>query len=113
MSALHPILGVTGSSGAGTSAAMVVFLRLFDKLGLRAAIIEGDAFHAYDREASRKAIERARIRGENFSLFGPAGNHLERLEALLREYGQHGTGISRRYLHTEEEAREAAQPPGT
>ncbi|MGQ0620267.1 MAG: phosphoribulokinase [Panacagrimonas sp.] len=113
MSARHPVIGVTGSSGAGTSAAMAVFRRMFAKLGLKAAIVEGDAFHAYDREGNRKAIERARIRGENFSLFGPAGNHLDRLQALLRDYGQKGTGISRHYLHTDTEAAEAGQPPGT
>lgn len=113
MSAAHPILGVTGSSGAGTSAAMAVFKRLFDKLGLNAAVVEGDAFHAYDREGNKKLIERARIRGENFSLFGPAGNHLDRLESLLREYGEKGTGIARKYLHTDAEARAAGQVAGS
>lgn len=113
MSAAHPILGVTGSSGAGTSAAMAVFCRLFKTLGLKAAIVEGDAFHAYDRAGNQKAIERARIRGENFSLLGPAGNHLDRLEALLREYGEKGTGVTRHYLHTETDALAAGQAPGT
>lgn len=113
MSARHPIIGVTGSSGAGTSTALRVVERLFAQLALRPAIVEGDAFHAYDREQLRKTLDRARIRGENFSLFGPAGNLLERLEALLAEYGARGTGICRRYLHTEEEARAAGQAPGT
>lgn len=113
MSAAHPILGITGSSGAGTSSAVKVFERMFAALGLRPAMIEGDAFHALDREGNKKAIERARIRGENFSLFGPAGNHLDRLESLLREYATRGTGMTRHYLHTEHEARERGQPVGT
>lgn len=113
MSARHPILGITGSSGAGTSSAVRVFEQLFDALGLKAAMIEGDAFHAVDREGNKKAIERARIRGENFSLFGPAGNYLDRLQALLREYGEKGTGMTRHYLHSDEEAREWNQPVGT
>lgn len=113
MTQKHPIIGVTGSSGAGTSTVLRVFARLFDELALKAAIVEGDAFHAYDREQLRRTLDRAAIRGENFSLFGPAGNLLERLEALLREYGQKGTGISRRYLHTEAEARAAGMAPGT
>jgi phosphoribulokinase len=113
LTARHPILGITGSSGAGTSSAVRVFERLFGALGLKAAMIEGDAFHAYDREGNAKAIERARIRGENFSLFGPAGNHLDRLQALLREYGEKGTGSTRHYLHTEEEAGAWGQPVGT
>lgn len=113
MSSLHPILGITGSSGAGTSSAVRVFARLFKALGLKAAMIEGDAFHAYDREGNKKAIERARIRGENFSLFGPAGNHLDRLQGLLREYAEKGTGMTRHYLHTDHEAGDWGQPVGT
>jgi phosphoribulokinase len=113
MTARHPIIGVTGSSGAGTSTAVRAFERLCTQLGIKAAIVEGDAFHAYDREGNRRAIARARIRGEHFSLLGPAGNLLMRLETLLREYGQTGTGISRRYLHTEAEAQQARQGVGT
>ncbi|MGH8517456.1 MAG: phosphoribulokinase [Panacagrimonas sp.] len=113
MSARHPILGITGSSGAGTSSAVRVFERLFAALALKAVIIEGDAYHSLDREGNRKAIERARIRGENFSLFGPQGNHLDRLQALLREYGEKGTGTTRHYLHSDAEAAEHGHPVGT
>lgn len=113
MTAKHPIIGVTGSSGAGTSRALRVFERMFAQQGLTAALIGGDAFHSYDREGNRRAIERARIRGEHFSLLGPAGNHLDRLEALLREYGERGRGVARHYLHTEAEAIAAGQAVGT
>ncbi len=113
MSVQHPIVGITGSSGAGTSTAVKAFTRVFEQLRLRAALVEGDAFHAYDREQLRRTLERARIRGENFSLFGPGGNLLERLEQLLREYGDTGTGITRHYLHLESEAETWGQPVGT
>ena len=113
MSLHHPIIGVTGSSGAGTSTAVKAFERVFDALKVKPAMVEGDAFHAYDRQQLRKALERARIRGENFSLFGPSANLLERLENLLKEYGDRGTGKIRHYLHTENEAMEAGQSPGT
>lgn len=113
LSARHPIVGITGSSGAGTSSAVRVFERLFAALALKAVVIEGDAFHSVDREGNRKAIERARIRGENFSLFGPQGNHLDRLQALLREYGERGSGSTRHYLHSDEEAAEYGHPVGT
>lgn len=113
MTARHPIIGVTGSSGAGTSTALRAFERMCASLAIRPAIVEGDAFHAYDREGNRRAIARARIRGEHFSLLGPAGNLLLRLETLLREYGETGNGISRRYLHTEAEAKIARQSVGT
>lgn len=113
MSVAHPIIGITGSSGAGTSTAVRAFKRVFEQLSLQAAQVEGDAFHAYDREQLRRTLERARIRGENFSLFGPSGNLLERLEQLLREYGHSGTGRTRHYLHSEAEAEPRRQPVGT
>ena len=113
MSADFPIIAVTGASGAGTSTAKVVFERMFATLGLNAAWVEGDSFHAYDREQMRALVEKARIRGENFSHFGPGANLLDKLERLFRDYGRQGTGVTRRYLHTEEEARLAGQPVGT
>ncbi|WP_028009216.1 phosphoribulokinase [Solimonas flava] len=113
MSAKHPIVGITGASGAGTSTAVKAFMRLFEELGLKGALVEGDAFHAYDRQQLRRTLERARIRAENFSLFAPGANLLERLEGLLREYGEHGTGMIRHYLHRDEEAAAARQAPGT
>ena len=113
MSVEHPIIAVTGSSGAGTSTARLVFQRIFDGLGLKAAYVEGDSFHAYDRDQMRALVEKARIRGENFSHFGPGANLLDKLERLFRDYGARGTGMVRRYLHTEAEAEEAGLTVGT
>ena len=56
MSARHPIVAVTGSSGAGTSSTRALFQRMFAQLGLDAASVDGDSFHAYDREQMR-AVE--------------------------------------------------------
>jgi len=113
MSARHPIISVTGSSGSGTSTAKRVFERIFANLGLNAAYVEGDSFHAYEREHWRQMLERARIRGETLSLFGPQGNLFPRLEALFREYGERGTGMTRRYLHTDAEAQAVGQVSGS
>ena len=112
MSERHPIIAVTGSSGAGTSTAQAVFAKLFKSLGLNAAEIAGDGFHAYTRVEMADAIERARIRGENFSHFGPAANHLDRLEALFRDYSEHGSGTFRHYIHNEIEAEALGAPVG-
>ncbi|MDR3416282.1 MAG: phosphoribulokinase [Nevskia sp.] len=113
MSAEHPIIAVTGASGAGTSTVRRVFKRIFDNLGLEAAYVQGDSFHAYNREQMRALVEKARIRGENFSHFGPGANLFDRLERLFRDYGARGTGMVRQYLHTEDEAAESDQPVGT
>lgn len=112
MSERHPIIAVTGSSGAGTSTARAVFAKLFTSLGLNAAEVAGDGFHAYSREEMSNAIERARIRGENFSHFGPAANHLDRLETLFREYAERGVGTYRHYIHNEIEAESLGAPVG-
>jgi len=113
MSSKFPIVAVTGSSGAGTSSTRWLFARAFTQLGLKAAFVDGDSFHAYDREQMRAVLERARIRGENFSHFGPAANQWDRLEALFRDFGEKGTGSVRSYLHSEAEARHAGLPVGT
>lgn len=113
MSARFPIVAVTGSSGAGTTSTRPLFERLFSQAGLAAVFVDGDSFHRYDREQMQAVLDRARIRGENFSHFGPAANLWDRLEALFQEFGERGTGTVRRYLHTEAEAREAGQPVGT
>ncbi|MBS61716.1 phosphoribulokinase [Salinisphaera sp.] len=113
MSVIHPIVAVTGSSGAGTSTARIAFEHIFHRLHVRAAYIDGDAFHAYSRREMAKAVRRATIRGENFSHFGPGANRLDRLQKLFAEYGDRGTGETRRYLHDEIEAAEFGLEPGT
>src|SRR6266508_1015544 len=53
MSARHPIIAITGSSGAGTTTVKTTFQQIFRREGVAAAIIEGDAFHRYDRTEMR------------------------------------------------------------
>jgi len=106
LSVKHPIIVITGSSGAGTSTVRGTFEEIFRREGVVPAIVEGDAFHRYDREKMQeKMIEMQRQGYANFSHFGPEANLFEELEALFREYGERGSGRVRRYLHNEEEAR--------
>ncbi len=114
MSAKHPIVAVTGSSGAGTSSITRTFEYIFLREGVNAAIIEGDSFHRYDRAAMKAAMAEAAGRGNNhFSHFGEEANLFEELEALFRGYGETGGGHVRKYLHNDEEAAPYKQPPGT
>ena len=113
MSLEHPIIAVTGSSGAGTSTAREAFEHIFERLHLKAVYVEGDSFHRYDREEMKAAVQRALVRGENFSHYGPDANHLDRLEALFRDYSQRGEGQIRRYVHTEDEAIQLGQKTGS
>jgi phosphoribulokinase len=114
MSRRHPIIAVTGSSGAGTTAVRRTFEAIFQHEGLHAALIEGDSFHRYDRDEMRRLIEAyERTGGEAISHFSPQANLLEELEALFREYAQHGGGNARLYLHNEERAARYGQKAGT
>ena len=113
MSAKHPIVAVTGSSGAGTTTVKNAFEHMFRREGMKAAIVEGDAFHRYDRVAMKAAVAEAHEKGVNLSHFGPEANLFDKIEALFRDYSETGTGQSRKYLHDEEEAAPYKQEPGT
>jgi phosphoribulokinase len=114
MSVRHPVIAVTGSSGAGTTSVMRTFDQIFRREAIRAVMVEGDAFHRYDRAQMRAAmVEAARMGNPHFSHFGPEANLFEDLEALFRVYGETGGGRARKYLHDEAEAAPYGQPPGT
>lgn len=114
MSRKHPIVSVTGSSGAGTTSVMRTFQQIFRREGVNVAYVEGDSFHRFDRLAMKEAIADAHARGDHaFSHFGPEANLFEDLEELFRTYGEAGTGKFRKYLHDDEEAKPYGQPPGT
>ncbi|MEO7118645.1 MAG: phosphoribulokinase [Candidatus Limnocylindrales bacterium] len=114
MSTRHPIISVTGSSGAGTTSVSKTFEQIFRREGLKAALAEGDSFHRYDRAgmAQRMAAEAA-AGNHAFSHFGPEANLFEELETLFRSYASDGTGRLRSYLHDDEEAAPWGQPAGT
>lgn len=114
MSQKHPVIAVTGSSGAGTSTVKTSFEHIFRREHLNVCVIEGDSFHRYDREAMKQAVaDSEKTGGRPISHFGPEANEFEKLEALFREYGEKGVGERRLYLHNEEEAAPYNQKPGT
>jgi phosphoribulokinase len=114
MSVKHPIVAVTGSSGAGTTSVMRTFQQIFRREGVDAAYVEGDSFHRYDRAEMKVAMAEAFERGDNtLSHFGTEANLFAELEELFRTYGETGTGRVRKYLHDDAEAEPFGQPPGT
>ena len=114
MSRLHPIISVTGSSGAGTTSVMRTFEQIFRREQVRVAFVEGDSFHRFNRAEMKAAIADAYARGDHsFSHFGPDANRFEELQDLFQTYGETGTGKVRRYLHDEKEAEPYGQDPGT
>ncbi|MFJ4653712.1 phosphoribulokinase [Nocardia sp. NPDC088792] len=114
MSVKHPVVAITGSSGAGTTSVTRTFQEIFRREGINAAIVEGDSFHRFDRNEMALAMAEAeQSRNLFFSHFGPEANLLTELEALFRDYGETGVGAVRRYLHDDYEAKPYGQPPGT
>ncbi|MDH3387471.1 MAG: phosphoribulokinase [Gammaproteobacteria bacterium] len=105
MSKKHPVVVVTGSSGAGTSTVKKALESIFHRQKIRSVIIEGDSFHRYDRAGMQHRVEESNRAGINFSHFGEAANQFGKLEELFRTYGENGTGQKRFYLHNDDEAK--------
>ncbi len=104
MSKKHPVIAVTGSSGAGTTTVKNAFEHIFYRENITPAIIEGDSYHRYNRQEMKEAITRFADEGKTISHFGPEGNLFDVLEKTFKDYGDNGMCQRRYYLHSEEEA---------
>jgi len=113
MSVAHPIIAVTGSSGAGTSTVKHAFEDIFRRGGIKPVVVEGDSFHKYDRMEMRAAVAEASEKGEILTHFGPEGNCLDGLERLFQNYSETGKGERRFYIHSDAEGIPFNQPAGT
>ena len=114
MSHKHPIISVTGSSGAGTTTVKSTFDQIFRREGITAVSIEGDAFHRYDRAAMKAELAARLAAGDaTFSHFSYDANELQALEEIFRIYGETGRGQTRHYVHDDREAQRWGSAPGT
>lgn len=104
MSKKHPIIAVTGSSGAGTTTVKRAFEHIFVREQIKPVVVEGDSYHKYNRAEMREMMAKASAEGKNLSHFGLDANVLDKLEELFKQYGESGTGQKRFYLHSPEEA---------
>jgi len=105
MSVQHPIVSVTGSSGAGTSFVKRAVEAIFERENLKVAIIEGDSFHKYTRmEMREKVAESKKNGGKPLTHFSEAANEFGKLEELFASYKDTATGKKRYYIHSDEEA---------
>ena len=112
MSIKHPIISVTGSSGAGTSTVKHTFQQIFRRESVKAATLEGDAFHRYNRVEMKKELEKRNTNGDaTFSHFSFEANLLLELEECFRNYSEKGKCRYRHYVHnTKEEELYGAKP---
>jgi phosphoribulokinase len=114
MSQRHPVIAVTGSSGAGTTTVMQSFAHIFRRERIEAQVIEGDSFHRFNRVEMRERTRIAELEGNpNLSHFGPDSNLLRELEATFHIYGETGHGRVRKYVHDAQEAVQLGVEAGT
>lgn len=114
MSKKHPIIAVTGASGAGTTSVQETFRAICASAKINAAFVEGDSYHRYERDEMRRLIDAwERTAGRTISHFGPEANLLQELEQLFISYGANGSGQVRKYLRDEDSARSFRRKPGT
>lgn len=106
MSVKHPVIAVTGSSGAGTTTVKNAFEHIFRRENISPLVVEGDSYHRYDRAAMKQAIAEFAEQGKQLSHFGPEANHFELIDEAFKSYGETGKCRRRYYLHSVEEAAE-------
>ncbi len=113
MSIKHPIISVTGSSGAGTSTVKHTFQQIFRRESVKAVTLEGDAFHRYNRKEMKKELEKRHEAGDaTFSHFSFDANLLTELEDCFRNYSEQGTCRYRHYIHNSSEENLYGAKPG-
>ncbi len=114
MSQNHPIISVTGSSGAGTTSVRNVFEQIFRRENITAAYLEGDSFHRYNRAEMKAKIDEAEAAGNrHFSHFSPETNLLRELQDVFATYAETGQGRCRHYIHDHAESQLYGAAPGT
>ncbi len=112
MSVKHPVISITGSSGAGTSTAKVALEHIFRREKITPAIVEGDCFHRYDRYEFREKAREYEAQGKRLSHFSDEANLFDKIAELFKSYGETGEGMARHYVHDEEEAKQYGVEPG-
>ena len=112
MSVKHPVVAVTGSSGAGTTTVKNAFEHIFLRENIKPGVIEGDSYHRYDRKSMKEMVDKYHAEGKNFSHFGPEANVFDKIAETFKTYGETGTCNRRYYLHSPEEAAPYGQQPG-
>jgi len=64
MSTKHPVVSVTGSSGAGTTFVKKAFEKIFAEKNLNVCVVEGDSFHKFERADMKVEVEKSRAAGK-------------------------------------------------
>lgn len=112
MSQKHPIVAITGASGAGTTVVKHTFDYIFQRENLTAAFVTGECFRRYDRDEMQAVLAQKQAEGISLSPYGPEVNRFDLLESLFESYARTGTGQLRRYI-SREASMECDEPEGS
>ncbi len=112
MSVKHPVISITGSSGAGTSTAKAALEHIFYREKITPAIVEGDCFHRFDRYEFREKAKEFEGAGKRLSHFSDEANLFDKIAELFKSYGESGHGKARTYVHDDKEAEIYGVEPG-
>ena len=66
----HPIIAITGASGAGTTVVQQAFKEIFHRLGIKGVFVEGDSFLKYDQEEMCRLIDSAEQEQKSVTTYG-------------------------------------------
>ena len=113
MSAIHPIIAITGSSGSGISTVQSAFEHIFRREQIHATFVAGSGFRRFTADEVPVVFKEAAESGKPISHFGPEANLFDRLEGLFREYARTGSGLVRQYIEDYEMAELYGLPIGT
>ena len=97
----RPIIALTGPSGAGKTNIKSIFNEIFKEHQIKAVYIQGDSFHKYTR-AEMEELDR---KMSPLTHFSPKSNHLDLLADLFKNFSISGKGLTRKYAHSEKDAR--------
>lgn len=95
MSEEHPIIAVTGASGAGTTVVQQAFKEIFHRQRITAAFVQGDGFLRYSDSDTEKQILSAQTSDKSISCYGPDLNDFDKLEGCFSSYTETGKGLCR------------------
>jgi len=95
MSKQHPIIAVTGASGAGTTVVQRAFKEIFLRQKIKAAFMQGDGFLRFNESESEKQISQHMAEGRHISSYGPDLNDFMKLQECFSNYSKTGCCVMR------------------
>lgn len=101
MSQQHPIISITGASGAGTTVVKDAFSIIFRREDIKPTFVGSEDFRRYDRQKMKAVLAEAELQGKTLSPYGPEVNRFDLLEELFKNYSETGGGRVRHYISQE------------